>query len=106
MRKGRETWKSSAWRRGDWGGILPILINISWAGAKWIDPGYFQWCPVTQQGATGTQTGMQEFPSEHEENFLYFRVTEYWNRLPREAVEISSLEILSNHLDTFLCNLS
>jgi len=32
-------------------------------------------------------------------------VTEYWNRLPREAVESSSLEIFKILMDAFLCNL-
>jgi len=33
------------------------------------------------------------------------RVTEHWNRLPKEAVESSSLEIFKTHLDAFLCDL-
>ena len=33
------------------------------------------------------------------------RVTEHWNRLPRELVECCSLEISKTCLDTFPCNL-
>jgi len=33
------------------------------------------------------------------------RVTEHWNRLPRKAVESSSLEILKTQLDKVLSNL-
>jgi len=33
------------------------------------------------------------------------RITEHWNRLPRETVESPSLEIFKTCLDTFLCNL-
>ncbi|GAB0178558.1 hypothetical protein GRJ2_000321100 [Grus japonensis] len=38
-------------------------------------------------------------------NFFTVRVTEHWNRLPREAVESPSLEIFKTHLDVILCNL-
>ena len=38
-------------------------------------------------------------------NFSTVRVTEHWNRLPREAAEPPFLEILTTHLDPFLCNL-
>jgi len=32
------------------------------------------------------------------------RVTEHWDRLPREAMESPSLEIFKTQLDTSLCN--
>jgi len=37
--------------------------------------------------------------------FLILRVTEPWNRLPREAVDSPSLEILKTRLDKVLCSL-
>jgi len=38
-------------------------------------------------------------------NFFPLRVTEHWNRLPREAVESPSLEIFKTHLYKVLCSL-
>ena len=36
-------------------------------------------------------------------NFFIIRVTEHWNRLPREVVESSSMEIFKTHLNAYLC---
>ncbi|KFV88544.1 hypothetical protein N308_11737, partial [Struthio camelus australis] len=37
-------------------------------------------------------------------NFFTVRVTEHWNRLPREVVEPPSLEIFKTRLDAILGN--
>jgi len=38
-------------------------------------------------------------------NFFTVKVTEHWNRLPREVVESPSLEIFKAHLDAYLGSL-
>ena len=40
-----------------------------------------------------------------QKNIYMVRVTECWNRLPREVVEPPSMEIFKTWLDAYLCNL-
>ena len=47
----------------------------------------------------------KKLPKNMMKNFFTKRVTEHWNRLPREVAETPSLEIFKTHLDTYLCNL-
>jgi len=44
-------------------------------------------------------------PALRRNNFFTLRVTEPWNRLPREVVESPSLEIFNTRLDKVLCSL-
>jgi len=47
----------------------------------------------------------RKFHLNMRKNFFTLRVTEHWNRLPREAVESPSLEIFKTHLDKVLYSL-
>jgi len=47
----------------------------------------------------------RKFQLNMRKNFFTLGVTEHWNRLPREVVESSSLEIIKTRLDAVLCSL-
>ncbi|GAB0209108.1 hypothetical protein GRJ2_003376500 [Grus japonensis] len=47
----------------------------------------------------------RKFPLHMRKTLFTVRVTEHWNRLPREVMESPSLEIFKTHLDAILCNL-
>lgn len=57
-----------------------------------------------QNRVRGNGQRHRKFHSNMRKNFTV-RVMERCNRLPREFVESSFLEIVKTHLDTFLCNL-
>jgi len=68
--KGGDPWGCPAWGR-----LSGDLINASKylkGGVECMWPGSFQWCPVTEQGATGTNwnTGREY---EYEGKLLYYK---------------------------------
>ena len=53
----------------------------------------------------GHNMDVRKFRSSVRKNFFTVRVTEHWNRLPREAVGSPSLEIFKARLDAYLGSL-
>ena len=92
-----------SWRTGevpkDWrkANRTPIFKK-----SKKKDPGN---CRLVSLTSIRLSSSILIFRLNMRRNFLPLRVTEHWNRLPREVVESPSLEIFKTRLDGVLCGL-
>ena len=61
--------------------------------------------PSDRTRSNGNKQKHSKFHLNMRKNFFPLRVTEPWNRLPREVVDSPSLEIFKTRLDKVLCSL-
>jgi len=65
----------------------------------------FSVVPSDRTRCNGHQLKHRKFCLNMRKNVFTLRVTEHWNRLPREAVDSPSLQVFKTHLDEILCSL-
>ena len=65
----------------------------------------FSVVPSNRTRGNGHKLKQRKFHVNVRKNFFPLRVTEHWNRLPKEIVESPSLEILKTRLDKVLRSL-
>ena len=64
----------------------------------------FSIVPSERMRGNGHKLKHRKFWLNMRGQFITVRVTEHWNRLPREVVESPSLEIFKTRLEAILCN--
>ena len=100
----RELGSFSLEKRRLWGDLLAAFQYLKGAYKKAGEGPFTRACSDRTRG-NGFKLKEGRFRLDVRKNFFTVRVVRHWNRLPREAVDAPSLEVLKARLDGALSNL-
>ena len=89
-------------QRGD---LVNVYKYLKGGGRQMDEARLFSVVHSDRTRNNGLKLEHRRFCTNTWENFFMVRVTEHWNRMPREVVESLSMEIFKTCLDFYLCNL-
>ena len=87
--------------RGD---LISVYKYLKGGGREMDEARFFSMMRSDRTRSNGVKLEHMKFYTSIWKIFTV-RVTELWNRLPREAMESPSMEILKTRLDIYLCDL-
>jgi len=101
-----EDWRiASVWRRRLRGDLIKVYNYLKGGGRQMDEARFFLVEHNDRIRSNCLKLVYRKFYTNMWKNFFMVRVTECWNRLPREVVKSPSMEIFTTHLYAYLCNL-
>ena len=111
MREGCVTWVTQGMalgfskKRTQREDLINVYKYLKGAGRQMDEARLFSVVCSNRTRSNGLKLEYRKFHTNMWKNFFTMRVTEHWNRLPREVVESPSMKTFKIHLDACLCDL-